>query len=130
MSPVPIPDGALRTLCQTSKTFLGVFAMICVLLAIALYIADYFVNSGKPKSSKKPLLWVAATSVLLLAAISIVIYIIAPPLLNAMGVQTGPPECQTAYQPNPEPPYCGDYCTNRSAPKSSENCTCLLYAAE
>lgn len=118
-----MPDEALRQLCSTSKTFLGAFAMICIIISVLLFIANYFWNSGKPKTSKKPLLWLAAVSILIIAFVSIVIYIITPPLLGALGLQTEDP----CLSNPPVPPYCGEYCRDQNIKPASENCTCLMY---
>jgi hypothetical protein len=113
----------MTQLCSTSRTFLGAFAMICIILSVLLFIANHFWNSGKPKTSKKPRLWLAGAAILVIAFISIIIYIVTPPLLGALGLQTEDP----CLSNPPTPPYCGEYCANKSVPKSSENCTCLMY---
>jgi hypothetical protein len=107
----------------SGRTYLGVFVMICIILGVLLHIANYFINSGKPKTSKKPLLWLAGTFVVLFAMICVVLYILAPIILNSFGIR-GEDPC-VSNQP-PVPPYCGEYCHDSSAAKSSENCTCLM----
>ncbi len=101
--------------------------MICIILSLLLFIANHFVNSGKPKTSKKPLLWLAGISILAIAAISISIYIIAPPLLASLGFKPAY-DCVSDYNVGfNTASYCGAYCTNKSAPKPPGNCTCLMY---
>ncbi|MFH0884642.1 MAG: hypothetical protein V1861_02950 [Candidatus Micrarchaeota archaeon] len=115
----------LTQLCKTNKAFLGVFGMICIILGVLLHIANYFINSRKPKTSKKPLLWLAGTAILIIAIISIAIYILTPPLLAALGVK--PVQgCEVDSSPDYyTPPYCGEYCNNRSIAPAYENCTCM-----
>ncbi|MCI0504000.1 hypothetical protein L0Y65_04780 [Candidatus Micrarchaeota archaeon] len=116
-------DEALTQLCSNSKTFLGAFAMICIILSVFLFIANYFWNGGKPKASKKTRLWLAGAAILVIAFISIVTYIVTSPLLGALGLQTEDP-CLTNP---PVPPYCGEYCRNQNIKPASENCTCIMY---
>jgi glucose uptake protein GlcU len=117
-------DEALRQLCTTPRIFLGAFAMICIILGVLFHIANYFINRGKPKTSKKPRLWLAGTSLLLLALLAIVIYILAPVLLKSLGINA---ETSCVSSSPSVPPYCGAYCHNRNITPASENCTCLLY---
>lgn len=125
----------MTQLCSNSETFLGAFAMICLILGILLHIANYFWNSGKPKTSKKPLLWLAGIWIFVIGVLCLIIYVILPPIItilahdgNALGADGGYDPCSQYDDPysklTPSPPYCGDYCYNKSVPKDYQNCTC------
>ena len=119
-------DEAMRQLCSTSKTFLGVISMLCIILSAILYVANYFINSGKPKTTKKPLLWLASIAVFVLAVLGIAIYIILPPIMLLVKGSDSVPlgaDCYPNYQ---EPPYCGDNACINSTPPAGRNCTCLM----
>jgi hypothetical protein len=120
-------------LCSSTRTFIGVFVMICVIVSVLLFIANYFLNRGKPKTSKKSLLWLAGIAVFVLGVLSMAIYISLPPIMAALrGPDYFPadpcdPYSSSVYRPPEPPPFCGEYCHNQSVPKSSGNCTCLIY---
>ena len=122
-------DDALGLLCQTQKTYLGVFAMICLSLGILLHVVNYIRNRGKPNTPKKPFLWLAGTLMLIMTPLCIIAYILFPVILNALigpGMSSSPCEPYSIAPPS-LPPYCGEYCHNNSVAKSAENCTCLQY---
>jgi hypothetical protein len=123
---VVVLDEAMRQLCQTSKTFLGVIAMLCIILSAILYVANYFVNSGKPKTSKKPLLWLASVAVFVLAVLGIAIYILLPPVMSLVMGSDSVPLGASCYPDYHEPPYCGDDTCRRANWTGASNCTCLM----
>jgi len=117
----------MTNLCPNSKTFLGVFAMVCIILSILFFIANYFWNSGKPKTSKKPLLWWAGTLVFVLSVVSIAVYIVLPPIITALRgpdyVSTDP--CDPYYTPEKAPlKDCGENCIYNGTTGEFVNCTC------
>jgi hypothetical protein len=125
-------EEAMRQLCTTSRTFLGAIVMILIIIGILLHAANYFLNSGKPSTKKKPLLWLAGTWILALSFLLIVIYIISPPIARMLlGPGNASDPCNTYYQPagnyTPQLPYCGAYCANHSRFKDYPNCTCEMY---
>ena len=110
-------EEALRALCSTSKSFVGALSMIFLILGLVLHAANYLLKSGKPKTAKRPLLWLGGTAFLLLFILGIAIYILMPFIL--------PEPC--IVEQSDLPPYCGEYCQNSSIPKYAWNCTCLQY---
>jgi hypothetical protein len=122
-------EEALRSLCSTSKSFVGALSMIFLIIGVMLHIANYFINSGKPKTSRPPLLWLAGTLFLALAVLGIIVYVVFPPIMAVLiGPNVTQNPCYPDSSPEPDlPPYCGGYCTNKSIPKPNESCTCLMY---
>ncbi len=120
-------------LCSNTRTFIGAFTMICIIVSVLLFIANYVITSRKPKTSKKSLLWLAGIAVFALGVLSIIIYIALPSLVSALrGPDYFPadpcdPYYSPAYSPSEPPPFCGEYCRNQSIKPASENCTCLRY---
>jgi hypothetical protein len=112
----------MTQLCSRNSTYLGVLVMVCIILAVLLHITNHFVNSKKPKTSKKPLLGLGGNLFIVLAVLGIAVYIILPLVAGALGIGAGDP-----CNPPTVPPYCGEYCQNSSVPKPSNNCTCLMY---
>ncbi len=70
---------ALRSLCNTTKTFLGAVAMILVVLAGATYAVGQVMGA---ETRARAAVW--ATAMLTGALIGIVIYVIMPPLIAMM----------------------------------------------
>lgn len=70
---------ALKSLCQTTKTFLGAVAMILVVLAGATYAVGQVMGA---ETRARAAVW--ATAMLTGALIGIVIYVIMPPLISMM----------------------------------------------
>lgn len=119
-------EEALRQLCSTNRTFLGAFIMMCIILGVLLHAVNYFINSNKPKTSKKPLLWVAETVILVIAFVSMFVYLATPVIIKSFGIDVQNPDCPPGNQDN-LPPYCGEYCHNQSVAPAYENCTCIQY---
>lgn len=121
-------DAALTQLCSGLKIYLGLFVMLCILIGIILHLVNFFIYDKKPKEAKKSWLGTARNILLCLAALSIIVYILAPPILSMLfGKDIFLSGCASSPQ---TPPYCGqDYCNKKpgSVPFSS-NCTCLEYA--
>jgi hypothetical protein len=70
---------ALKSLCATTKTFLGAVAMILVVLAGATYAVGQVMGA---ETRARAAVW--ATAMLTGALIGIVIYVIMPPLISMM----------------------------------------------
>jgi glucan phosphoethanolaminetransferase (alkaline phosphatase superfamily) len=120
-------DEALRSLCSTSQTFLGVIIMIILILGVLLHIVNYVLNLRKPKASKKTFLWLGGNAFLVLFVLGIIVYVVMPLIINAL-VGTEYP-CTSNQPPTPPySPYCGnDYCANGMNVSLGGNCTCIQY---
>ncbi len=70
---------ALNILCNNARTFLGATAMILVVLAGATYAVGQVLGA---ETRARAAVW--ATAMLTGAVIGIVIYIIMPPIINAL----------------------------------------------
>ena len=104
---------ALTELCSSSQTFLGAIAMILIIMGVIALFFSFFV--------KKPIVRVIGIALLLVAVLTMTVYVLIPPLFSASGVKII--DCSRQIVP----PYCGSVCYNSSFNESGKNCTCIMY---